>query len=83
MQTKINKEKVSKTTYPENPLTRDEWYKKFGVASGYVPRTKYYTGNEFNSNVYLNRTNRVTSRNLFGKITEVFFNILNKKTWVG
>jgi hypothetical protein len=51
------------------------------VASAYRKPTPYYGGNHFNTRVFLGET--AARSNWFGKITEVFFNILNKKTWVG
>ena len=68
--------KVSKTTYPEKQLTQDEWFRQYGVASGYTKPTPYYGGNEFNTNVFLGRSGSA-SRNLFGKI----INILNPLSW--
>ena len=79
----MSKPKVSKSTYPEKQQPQDEWFRQYGVASGYTKPTPYYMGNRFNYDVYINRSNRSPRWNLFGKITKVFFNILNKKTWVG
>jgi|APGre2960657423_1045063.scaffolds.fasta_scaffold43715_2 hypothetical protein len=75
--------KVSKTTYPEKQPPQDEWCRQYGVASAYRKPTPYYGGNDFNTRVFSGRPARVSRSNWFGKITEVFFNILNKKTWVG
>jgi hypothetical protein len=66
--------KVSKTTYPENQPPQQEWFRQFGVASGYTKPTPYYGGNEFNTRVFLGGTTRP---NWFGKI----FNILNPLSW--
>jgi hypothetical protein len=66
--------KVSKTTYPENQPPQQEWFRQFGVASGYTKPTQYYGGNEFNTRVFLGGTTRP---NWFGKI----FNILNPLSW--
>jgi len=66
--------KVSKTTYPETQPPQDEWFRQFGVASGYSKPTPYYGGNEFNTRVFLGGTTRP---NWFGKI----FNILNPLSW--
>jgi hypothetical protein len=68
--------KVSKTTFPDKQLTQDEWFRQFGVASGYTKPTPYYGGNEFNTKVFLGQT-RSTGGNLFGKI----INLLNPLSW--
>jgi hypothetical protein len=67
--------KVSKSTFPENQPSQQEWFQQFGVASGYTKPTPYYGGNEFNTRVFLGGTTRP---NLFGK----FFNIITETfTW--
>lgn len=71
--------KVSKTTYPEKQLTQDEWFRQFGVASGYTKPTPYYGGNVFNTRVFLGERYKSSSEILFGK----FINYLNPFTWVG
>jgi hypothetical protein len=68
--------KVSKTTYPEKQLTQDEWFRQYGVASGYTKPTRYYGGNVFNTKVFLGQT-RSAGGNLFGKI----INFLNPLSW--
>jgi hypothetical protein len=69
--------KVSKTTFPTDQPSQQEWFEQFGVASGYTKPTPYYGGNEFNTRVYLGRSGSA-SRNLFGK----FFNLItNTFTW--
>jgi hypothetical protein len=68
--------KVSKSTFPENQPSQQEWFEQFGVASGYIKPTPYYGGNEFNTKVFLGQTS--TGGNLFGK----FFNIITATfTW--
>jgi hypothetical protein len=69
--------KVSKSTFPENQPSQQEWFQQFGVASGYTKPTPYYGGNEFNTKVFLGQ-HRSTGGNLFGK----FFNIITETfTW--
>ena len=68
--------KVSKSTFPTNQPPQDEWFRQFGVASGYTKPTPYYGGNEFNTKVFLGQT-RSAGGNLFGK----FFNIITSFTW--
>jgi hypothetical protein len=70
--------KVSKTTYPEKQLTQDEWFRKFGVASGYIKPTPYYGGNVFNTKVFLGQPESMTQK-LSGKLN----NILKLFAWVG
>lgn len=67
--------KVSKTTYPEKQLTQDEWFRQYGVASGYTKPTQYYGGNVFNTRVFLGGT--AARSNWFGKI----INLLNPLSW--
>ena len=67
--------KVSKTTYPEKQLTQQEWFRQYGVASGYTKPTPYYGGNRFNTRVFLGGT--AARSNWFGK----FINILNPLSW--
>jgi hypothetical protein len=69
---------VSKTTYPEKQLTQDEWFRKFGVASGYIKPTPYYGGNVFNTKVFLGQPESMTQK-LSGKLN----NILKLFAWVG
>lgn len=70
--------KVSKTTYPEKQLTQDEWFRQFGVASGYIKPTPYYGGNVFNTKVFLGQPESMTQK-LSGKLN----NILKLFAWVG
>ena len=67
---------VSKSTFPTDRPSQDEWFRQFGVASGYTKPTPYYGGNEFNTKVFLGQT-RSAGGNLFGK----FFNIITSFTW--
>jgi len=67
---------VSKSTFPENQPSQQEWFQQFGVASFYTKPTPYYGGNEFNTKVFLGQTTS-TGGNLFGKI----INILNPLSW--
>ena len=68
--------KVSKTTFPTDQPSQQEWFEQFGVASGYTKPTPYYGGNEFNTKVFLGQT-RSAGGNLFGKI----INLLTTFTW--
>ena len=68
--------KVSKSTFPENQPSQQEWFEQFGVASGYIKPTPYYGGNQFNTKVFLGQT-KSAGGNLFGK----FFNLLTTFTW--
>ena len=68
--------KVSKTTFPTDQPSQQEWFEQFGVASGYTKPTPYYGGNEFNTKVFLGQT-KSAGGNLFGKI----INLLNPLSW--
>lgn len=75
--TKTTTLKVSKTTFPTDQPSQQEWFEQFGVASGYIKPTPYYGGNEFNTKVFLGQ-HRSAGGNLFGK----FFNIITATfTW--
>ena len=68
--------KVSKSTFPENQPSQQEWFRQYGVASGYTKPTPYYGGNVFNTKVFLGQ-HRSPGGNLFGKI----INFLNPLSW--
>lgn len=68
--------KVSKTTFPTDQPSQQEWFEQFGVASGYIKPTPYYGGNQFNTKVFLGQT-KSAGGNLFGKI----INLLNPLSW--
>ena len=68
--------KVSKSTFPTDQPSQQEWFEQFGVASGYIKPTPYYGGNEFNTKVFLGQT-KSAGGNLFGKI----INLLNPLSW--
>ena len=71
------KEKVSKTTYPDKQPPQDEWFRQFGVASGYSKPTPYYGGNVFNTRVFLGRPQRSALTILSGRFIKDFINNLN------
>ena len=76
--TKMTTPKVSKSTFPNEQPTQDEWFRQFGVASGYIKPTPYYGGNVFNTKVFLGQPESMTQK-LSGKLN----NILKLFTWVG
>ena len=67
--------KLSKTITPTDQPSQDEWFRQFGVASGYTKPTQYYQGNEFNTRIFLGGS--PSSRNLIGK----FLNIITTFSW--
>lgn len=75
-----NNLKLSKSTYPTNQPSQDEWFRRYGVGSGYIQPTKYYSGNEFDTRVFLGEPRR-SSNNLFGKIIYSFYKNLTSFTW--
>jgi hypothetical protein len=76
--TKMTTPKVSKSTFPNEQPTQDEWFRQFGVASGYIKPTPYYGGNVFNTKVFLGQPESMTQK-LSGKLN----NILKLFAWVG
>jgi hypothetical protein len=74
-----NNPKLSKSTYPVNQPSQDEWFRQYSVGSGYTEPTKYYSGNHFDTRVFLGEPRR-GSNNLFGKIYSLYKN-LTSFTW--
>ncbi len=72
--------KLSKSTYPTKQPPQDEWCRQYGVGSGYIKPTRYYSGNEFDTRVFLGEPRRA-SHNLFGKIIYSFYKNLTSFTW--
>jgi hypothetical protein len=71
--------KLSKSTHPTNQPSQDEWFRQYNVGSGYTQPTKYYSGNHFDTRVFLGEPRR-GSNNLFGKIYSLYKN-LTTFTW--
>jgi hypothetical protein len=71
--------KLSKSTYPTSQPSQDEWFRQYGVGSGYIQPTRYYSGNHFDTRVFLGEPRR-GSNNLFGKIYSLYKN-LTSFTW--
>ena len=70
-------ERISKTTYPNQRPTQDEWFRQFGVASGYTKPTNFYNGNEFDTNVFKKKQ----TRNSPGGMLSGIINFLTSFTW--
>ena len=49
----MTKERVSKVTLPENPVTYDEWVKMYGFGKSYIQPTKFFQGNELNMKKFI------------------------------
>lgn len=77
---KNDKLKLSKSTYPTNQPSQDEWFRKYGVGSGYIRPTQYFSGNHFDSRVFLGEPRR-SGHNLFGKIIYSFYKNITSYTW--
>ena len=71
------KERIAKTTYPNQMPSQDEWCKQFGVGSGYTKQTNFYNGNEFNTEIF-KRKQTITSP---GGILSGIINFLTTFTW--
>ena len=54
----MNKEKVSKVVVPKDRPSQQEWMEQLRVSSAYVKPVDYFKGNEFNTEILRNRTNR-------------------------
>ena len=52
MNKKLN---VASVVHPTDRPTQDEWLSEFRVSSGYVAPTPYFTGNEFNTQIFLRK----------------------------
>ena len=73
--------KLSKSTYPTDQPSQQEWFEQFSVGSGYIKPTPYYGGNEFNTKVFLGQT-RSTGGNLFGNILQFIHQTIVTLSWV-
>lgn len=49
----MTNERVSKVTFPENPVTYDDWVKMYGFGSGYIKPTKFFQGNELDTKKFV------------------------------
>ena len=49
----MTKERVSKVTVPENPVTYDDWVKMYEFGSGYIKPTKFFQGNELDTKKFV------------------------------
>ena len=49
----MTKERVSKVTLPENPVTYDEWVKMYGFGNSYIQPTKFFQGHELNMKKFI------------------------------
>lgn len=68
--------KVSKSTFPTDRPSQQEWFQQFGVASGYTKPTPYYGGNEFNTEIFKRKQS-----NSPGGILSGIINILTNFIW--
>jgi hypothetical protein len=57
--------------------SQDEWFKQFGVGSGYNRPTNFYNGNEFNTEIF--KRKQTTSSP--GGILSGIINFLTTFTW--
>ncbi len=69
----MNKEKVSKVVLPDERPSQQEWMEQLRVSSAYVKPVDYFKGNEFNTEIFRNRTNR-------GMLSGII-NFLTNFTW--
>jgi hypothetical protein len=44
---------LASVSHPPNKPSQDDWVNEFRVSSGYVAPTPYFTGNEFNTRIFL------------------------------
>lgn len=49
----MTNERVSKVTFPENPVTYVDWVKMYGFGSGYIKPTKFFQGNELDTKKFV------------------------------
>ena len=45
----MTKEKVSKVTFPDNPISYHDWVKMYRFGSAYIKPTKFFQGNELDT----------------------------------
>ena len=51
----MEKLKLQSVVEPTEQLTQDEWFRQFGVSSGYTKPTKYFQGNELDTRKFAKR----------------------------
>ena len=51
----MEKLKLQSVVEPTEQLTQDEWFRQFGVSSGYTKPTKYFQGNELDTRKFTRR----------------------------
>ena len=73
--------KVSKSTFPTDQPSQQEWFEQFGVASGYIKPTPYFQGNQFNTRIFLNQKTS-PGGNLFGNILQFIHQSIVTLLWV-
>jgi hypothetical protein len=57
----MEKLKIMSVVEPTEQLSQDEWFKQFGVSSGYTKPTKYFQGNELDISKFLKKTSAEVS----------------------
>jgi hypothetical protein len=77
----MTKIKIQKVTEPPIKLTQDEWFKEFGVSSGYTKPTKYFQGNELDTRKFVKADQ--DSQVSWHEYVQLFFNSLITFEWVG
>ena len=71
----MEKLKLQSVVEPTEQLTQDEWFRQFGVSSGYTKPTKYFQGNELDTRKFLKKDSRSGEVSWQESITLIFNSI--------
>lgn len=68
----MNKERVSKVVHPTDKPSQEQWMRELNVSSGYVKPVNYFQGNEFNTEIFRNRSHRGILSGIINFLTSTF-----------
>jgi hypothetical protein len=78
----MEKLKVQSRTEPTEQLTQDEWFRQFGVSSGYTKPTDYFQGNELDTRRFLNTNSRSVKVSWHEELTNFYYSLKTKIEWI-
>jgi len=78
----MEKLKVQSRTEPTEQLTQDEWFRQFGVSSGYTKPTDYFQGNELDTRRFLKTNSRSVKVFWHEELTNFYYSLKTKIEWI-
>jgi hypothetical protein len=77
MNKKLN---VASVAYPNDRPSQDEWVNEFRVSSGYIAPTPYFTGNEFDTQIFLGQSpgSKLSWQRIFTNPINIILNYTNQ-----